>query len=434
MDKIRVFISYRSELITQVDGRPVRQRNDAAGIFHSILDRHGDYEPWVDTAGIMAGVAWRPDIFRNLIRSDVVALLIGPGTSESEWVRREVALARALGIGVVPIGFDITETQCRQEMQALEISDLQARPVERITPQRADVLMAELDPQLRGAAARTLADQRLVLKDLWTRQKVRPKKAPDRMSVATFRLASAHGQISLHVSSGDISKVTNIDVLVNSENNYLQMARVFEGHTVSSILRRAGSHTRDGRYHDVIQLELEEQVRKRGRPAHASEVYPTSAGGPLSDLSRLNKARVILHVAAVQAVEAENRVTPYRQPHQVQAAVYNALSEMAALNRVNGVFAPEGTDQRAEQERLADAGKGELRSVIFPIFGTGQGGAATADVIGPMIDGLLVFLNDPDNSALARTLQHVHLCAYTEDDVKVLTDALARRFGQPETP
>src|ERR1700722_4493289 len=368
-DRIRVFICYKKMLSRQEGEQIYQQKNVEADILQNVLstDARRTYEAWVDNAMLTAGMQWETEIYRQLLASDVLVVLVGPGTSKSEWVRREIALANALGISIVPVGFDLSDEQMIEETKGLSISDLQWIVTRNIKFGRGAALLAELDVDLRRAAAATRERQRLTLDALWRRRVPTRKKAADNQQVRSFDLITEPQRVSLHVASGDISKVRNVDVIVNSENDYMQMARFFETRTVSSILRRRGARVKNGRYQDTIQQELDWQLRERGRPVQAAEVFPTSAGGPDSDLARVNKARAILHVAAVQAVDAESRVIPYKHPQQIEAFVHAALSVVKELNRLSGVFSPPDSDQRAEQERLAAIGKGQLESIVFPL-------------------------------------------------------------------
>jgi O-acetyl-ADP-ribose deacetylase (regulator of RNase III) len=427
--RISVFICYKKLLSRQRGDQRIEQKNTEAEILHFLLSGHGSYEPWVDNAQIAAGMKWEMEIYRQLLKSDVVVVLVGPGTSESEWVRREIALAKALGISIVPVGFDLTDEQMETEVKALSIDDTQWVITRNINLQRGRALVAELSTALDQACGATRERQNVVLNDLWTRQRIQKSKAPDSQSVASYRLPSPHGQAVVHVASGDVAKVRDVDVLVNSENNYMQMARFFEGATVSSILRHRGSRIKDGRYEDTIQQELDWRLRDRVRPVQACEVFPTSAGAPGSQLAGVNRARVILHVAAVQAVEAEERIVPYKQPHQIESAVRGALSVMSDLNEVSAVFSPPGSDQRTEQERLAAGGKGVLESILFPLLGTGTGGAEAHDVVAPMIDGLVGHLADSNSEGFGRALKKVYISAYTEDDVSAVMEALGRSLA-----
>ena len=56
-------------------------------------------------------MAWEAEIYRQILDSDVLLLLVAPGTADSQWVRREIALAKALGISIVPIGTAITQEE-----------------------------------------------------------------------------------------------------------------------------------------------------------------------------------------------------------------------------------------------------------------------------------------------------------------------------------
>ncbi|HXP19640.1 MAG TPA: TIR domain-containing protein [Streptosporangiaceae bacterium] len=432
--QIRVFVCYKKKLLRQEGGQQIVQKNTEAEIFHHLLSQHAGYEPWVDDAGVAAGVEWETEIYRQVLVSDVLVVLVGPGTSESEWVKREIALAHALGISVVPVGFDLNDQQLLDELKELSISHVQAIITRNIRIGRGAALLAELDDALRKACAATRERQRVTLDPLWRRRAPVRQKAQDRQRAATFHWRSDGEQVAFHVASGDISKIRDIDIIVNSENDYMQMARFFESHTLSSVLRRRGARIKDGRYEDTIQQELDWQLRARGRPVLASEAFATSAGGPDSQLARVNRARVIMHVAAVQAVDARSLLIPYTHPNEIEDSVRAVLSGMTVLNQLNGVFSPPGSDQHAEQERLAAAGQGQLRSVIFPLLGTGQSGADTADVVGPMLDGLINFLSESGNEILVEALREVYVSAYTQDDVDIVIPELDRRLGPAKAP
>lgn len=118
---IKIFICYKKMLSGE---RP----NEKAGILHFILAQNAThYCPWIDASGLLAGLAWEAEIYRQILSSDVLLVLIGPGTSESPWVRREIALATALGIALVPLGFDLDRSGMDKELRALDIAHLQGK-------------------------------------------------------------------------------------------------------------------------------------------------------------------------------------------------------------------------------------------------------------------------------------------------------------------
>ena len=224
-------------------------------------------------------------------------VLVGSGTSKSQWVQREIALANALGIAVFPLGTDVTRDEMLSELKGLGIERLQGIVTQNIKPNAQEALLAELRRDLDAPALRTKKQQDVTLRTLLSRRTVQQPKANDNKSAASFELKT-NTNIIFHIASGDISKVRGVDAFVNSENDYMQMARVFESKTVSATLRRMGSRIVEGRYDDTIQHELDLQLFQRGRPVQCAEVFVTSAGGPSSNLAKENKTRYILHVAA----------------------------------------------------------------------------------------------------------------------------------------
>ncbi|GAA4921930.1 O-acetyl-ADP-ribose deacetylase (regulator of RNase III) [Nonomuraea thailandensis] len=409
---MRVFICYKKRLLRQEEGVQVVQDNTKAEILHYILAQHEEYEPWMDDAALMAGMRWETEIYRQILASDVLLVLIGPGTSRSEWVRRELALATALGLAIVPLGFELSDEEMVAEVKALNLADRQYVMTRNIALARGDALILELAGALDHGARATAERQ--------GRRRPRRTKARDDQRAAGFELP---GGVALHLASGDIARVRGIDALVNPENDYMQMARFFESHTVSSLLRRRGATIKAGLYVDTIQQELDWQLRERGRPVQAGEAFATSAGGPGSDLAKVNRARAILHVAAVQAVDAESKVIPYKHPHQIQAAVRSVMAVLSDINAAEGVFSPPATPQRAEQERLAALGDGRLRSVILPLFGTGQGGAETSEVIRPIIEGLV------DTTELVPDVREIYISCYAQEDLDIVAREVAVRLA-----
>lgn len=413
---LNIFICYKKVLETTERSGIVYRSPSRARLLHKFLSEDKEYSPWIDDASLITGMAWETEIYERILISDLLLLLIERGTSQSDWVKREIALARALGISVLPLGSDMTRDEMVSELKELQIDYLQGRPTRNLEEDGKDSLLRELRRDLLAAAERTRKQQKETLKGLLRRSAEQPAKAPDCQSAATFRLAN--GTLRFHVASGDIAQIRDVDVFVNSENDFMQMARVFDGKTISATLRRMGSRIREGRYEDTIQQELDRCLLGRHRPVLCAEVFVTSAGGSGSELAD-NNARYIFHVAAVQVVPAEARLTPFSQPHQIRACARAVLTAIARVNSQNGVISPEGTDQRAEQEQRFAAGDGMIRSVIFPLFGTGQGGSKSADVLAPMMEGILGALEK--NVTALGSLSDIYISAYTVADVEAVS-------------
>lgn len=428
-EPIKVFICYKKFLSTERDGKVYAQKNLEATILEFILSQDkAKYDPWIDDAELAAGVAWETEIYRRLLVSDVLVVVIGPGTSQSQWVQREIALANALGISIIPLGFDLNEEGMKSEMKALDIGHLQWRITNNLKHRAGPALLSEIGGDIEKARLRTREKQAETLRDLLSRRNPATPKAEDDQRAATFAMERAGRTLNLHVAGGDLWKVRGIDVLVNSENDYMQMARYFESRTVSSMLRRRGSRVVNGRYDDTIQHELDWQLRERARPVQAGEVFATSAGGPTSQLARVVGARYIFHVASVQAVAADNTVIPYKQPEQIEECARNCMAKLAEIHALNGVISPPDSEQRKEQERLAAEGGGLAKSIIFPLFGTGHGGSAPADVVEPMLSGITGYLDD--NEALADVLTDIYISAFKQQDLEVVVEILRTKFRE----
>lgn len=426
---INIFLCHKKVLIHEQDGVETEQENLKASILHAILEMHPDkYDAWIDESQISAGSLWETEIYGRLLVSDVLLVAIGPGTSKSEWVGREIALAKVLGVAIVPLGYDLEQEEFGQELKALHIDDIQGKLTHNIKMPAKDALLQEIDSDLRQARKKTLAKQKSVIAALAARQSRTVPKAADKQKAFSIAARLGASTINLHVASGDFSKTTGIDVLVNSENDWMQMARYFETPTVSSLLRKRGARLAGGKYVDTIQRELDVQLGDRARPVLAAEVFVTSAGGPDSQLAKVNKARYIFHVAAVQAVDAEARVVPFKQPDQIEDCVRSCLSQLLELNRRKGVISPAGTDQRLEQEDRKEKDGGLSRSILFPLFGTGQGGASASEAIKPMIEGVVRFFDDADNTQLAEDMTDVYFAAFKEPDVESVVSALKETF------
>lgn len=424
MTPIRIFICYKKLL---AGDRP----NEKAGILHFILGEDPSLAPWLDDSGLPAGIVWETEIYRRLLVSDVLLVLVGPGTSESQWVRREIALATALGISILPVGFDLSRAELDKQLKDLDIGHIQAKLTQNIRLNARDAMHVELIADLRAAAARTRESQKETLRELVGKHSPPVRKAQDAQRAASFVLPSRRNRVTLHLATGDLMRCRDIDVIVNSENDYMQMARFFESRTVSSMIRRRGASVREGRYEDTIQQELEWQLRERGRPVQVAEVFVTSSGAQTCDLVKVNRARYIFHVAAVQAVDAQGIVVPFKEPHQIEACVRSTLAKLVEVNASSGVVSPPGTEQRSRQELRASSGEIPCRSILLPLFGTGQGGASARDVVESMLAGLTGYFSDEGDSPQEVALTDIYLSAYREPDAEqalsVLRGALATR-------
>src|ERR1043166_7230073 len=122
MSAVNIFICYKKVLLQEKPGKIIEQKNTNAEILHYCLQAFPDhFAPWIDDSKLEAGMEWETEIYKRVLESDVLLVLIAPGTAQSEWVKREIALATALGITIIPLGTDIDGAQMVAEMKVLGI-------------------------------------------------------------------------------------------------------------------------------------------------------------------------------------------------------------------------------------------------------------------------------------------------------------------------
>jgi O-acetyl-ADP-ribose deacetylase (regulator of RNase III) len=205
------------------------------------------------------------------------------------------------------------------------------------------------------------------------------------------------GQHRIGLVTGDLRSVDFVDIWVNSENVDLQMSRYHEK-SVSGLIRYEGAD-RDatGRVTgDLVADALAAEVCGR-TPVTAGTAIATTAG----NLTRTNNVRHIIHSAAVQGEPG----TGYRQVRGIDRCVAEALRLAESL--------------ADEQETL---------SIIFPLLGTGEGGADPDSTAGPLIRAILHHLD----TASPGRVTPVHVLAYTDRELSACHKAFAEH-GLVET-
>jgi hypothetical protein len=187
-----------------------------------------------------------------------------------------------------------------------------------------------------------------------TRRPVPASRPQPLRHIDEFHYPIAHpGRVGQRVAivAGDLRRVRCADVWVNPENTSMRMPR-FEEYSTSAIIRYEGA-LRDETGQVTRDHIAEELTRKIGDrvPVAPGAAIVTGPG----ELARTNNVRQVVHVAAVHGEPGEG----YRQILDIGRCVTNALLAVEHLN--------------------ADAGEGipALRSILFPLLGTGQGGGDT---------------------------------------------------------
>ncbi|MFI5866184.1 alpha/beta fold hydrolase [Streptomyces sp. NPDC051546] len=188
------------------------------------------------------------------------------------------------------------------------------------------------------------------------------------ITVSTGRADGQATPFFLH--GGPVEQLRKVDIIVSSENTYLQMSQFFKPSTSGSLRRAAAERSGGGQIlEDVAGDHLASWLRRHGHYGLSVEpgtVAPTPAGA----LSRRSVQRI--YHAAIAAPRAGTNHYEV-DPQSIPRAVHN-------------------TFDLARQER-AEQGLA-LSSICFPLFGAGRGGMSVSESFELIWEALMSELAD----------------------------------------
>lgn len=205
----------------------------------------------------------------------------------------------------------------------------------------------------------------------------------------TFRLAAQPNK-RIYVVTGDIREYKGIDVWVNSENTHMQMSRFFDKSLSATIRYEGAEKDEDGEIAaDTIGDEL--AAKMKGKYSVTPGTVITTGPGALAQTRGVKK---IFHAASVCGVPGSG----YQCMKDVELCVTNAL-------------------RKIDQPQLA----GEpLRSIVFPMMGTGAGGMEVEELAPRLIQKALTYLvNTPESR-----VEEVYFSAWSYADLDACLRAL----------
>jgi len=169
--------------------------------------------------------------------------------------------------------------------------------------------------------------------------------------------------------TGNIRDIRDIDVWVSSENTNMQMARFYD-RSISGTVRYLGAKkdTAGNVTADTIALELSAKLGGNTSVQPAT-VLATESG----ELIRTHNVKKLLHVAAVQGQAGAG----YRPIDRIHDCVTNTLS--------------------AIDSDLKEFG---LKSVLLPLFGTGTGQGNLTQIVGPLLNSAVYYLEQNKHSRI----------------------------------
>jgi len=215
----------------------------------------------------------------------------------------------------------------------------------------------------------------------------------------TYEIVGAPGKY-IGYRSGDIANLTGseaVDFWVNSENTLMQMARMYEL-SVSSTIRYRGALDSDPGspgFQDTISDALK-KVMGNKHSVEPGEVLVTTSG----KLADTHGVKAILHAATVTGKPGRG---------------FNPLPDDQLSDAVGEVI--KKARQLIRRGDPALAGK----SLIMPMFGTGQARRDPATIAGQLIHAAIQALShDPEAKPGDPDLKLVLFSAFSEDDVALL--------------
>jgi O-acetyl-ADP-ribose deacetylase (regulator of RNase III) len=367
-----VFVNYRVQ----------EQPGYAALLHRELTDRFGDDAVFLAAQSIQPGDNYVREVFDNLRDCEVLLAVIGARWLEFgdggsfDWVHGELAAAFDADVRVVPVLVEDAELPADAELPR-DIAELARCQYVRLRHYSLDADLAKLIDRL-SAISSALVDRR-------------SGHAVAEGRPAWFAVAGT--QCRLGVMFGDIHRVRSADVWVNSENTDMQMARVTEFSTSAVIRYWGAERDRSGRVRkDVVADELALRVGPH-RPVAPGTVVVTGAGA----LGASNNVRHLIHVAAVSGEPGAG----FHQVRDIGWCVTNVLVQATELARDDPC----------------------VRSILFPLLGTGMAGAAIKPTARTMLLAMVDHLRqEPDTP-----LRLISVLAYSERE-RALTDQVLREL------
>ena len=195
--------------------------------------------------------------------------------------------------------------------------------------------------------------------------------------------------------TGDIQNVEGVDVWVNSENTNMQMARFFD-RSISSVIRYLGAkrHQTGHVMEDTIADELSEIME------HYTHVPPTTIiATEAGELKASHNVKKIFHAAAVEGMPGQG----YSLIRNIEACITRAL-------------------QKADAKDFSSL---KLRSILFPIMGTGTGMGDLSETAEKLMKAAIAYLEAHPRS----TIERVYFLAWNENELEICQSIFCRMSG-----
>ncbi|MGO9171381.1 MAG: NUDIX domain-containing protein [Rhodomicrobium sp.] len=258
-----------------------------------------------------------------------------------------------------------------------------------------EIVEFDVDDFFKKLTGGEFEDPKLIIAGQWfmaQRGNVRAEFNDENSRTFEYRVKASQGKapLILGIKTGNIKAIKDADVWVNSENTDMMMDRFF-GRSVSATIRTLGAQKHEDGHsiaEDTIGKALAREMGNRAF-VKPGTVLLTTAG----ELERTHNVRQIFHVASVAGGIGVGLSTSLAN---VELAMDKALETIAGEKR--------------------------YRSVLVPIFGTGQGEYPVSEVAPLLVKRALAFFKEHPKTPLKK----IYILAYSEADLEILRSAIAR--------
>ncbi|MFN8412869.1 MAG: macro domain-containing protein [Anaerolineales bacterium] len=211
----------------------------------------------------------------------------------------------------------------------------------------------------------------------------RKSKKIEKKELYSYSLSNVQGK-EIGIITGDIQNIKEVDVWVNSENTNMQMARHFD-RSISGTIRYMGAKKDVGGNIEADLIADELNALVKGKSVAAGIVIPTGSG----ELLESNNVKKIFHAASVEG--------------QVGLG-YSPIKDLGECFR-NWL-------ELIDSKKLASE---EIKSILFPLMGTGTTKLDPLEVTRQLIDAALSYIEENPKTKV----QQVFFLAYNKQDFDV---------------
>ena len=331
----------------------------------------------------------RTDMFESILRADIAVVDI---TSLNPNVFYELGMRHA-------VKECVTVMICRMaDQMPFNIQGFRAITYEPEDPGSLDAAKKDIQSFIVNGLNKKKVDSpiRELLPDLNVSYPTPPLRSGDKHP---YRLR-ARPEKTIALVTGDIKRLKGVaDVWVSSENTHMQQAR-FHDKSISGMIRYLGASKKQGQVsEDLIGDALKAALDWNGeiRTVLPGHVEATESGELLENYG----VKRIFHAATVQGVPGGG----YAPVPNLEDCVRNALE---VADRENGKAA----DTNA-------SGDPPLRSILFPILGTGTARGELKSSVSKMILEAISYFEMNDSQ-----VDTVYLLTYDKEQLTVGLDVL----------